>query len=212
MRLPPPTPVVLVGPSGAGKSHWAARNFRPEQIVSSDALRAAVGVSEHDQRAGTDAFEVLDLIVDRRLSPPPPDRHRYPRPRPGRGEPAISNWPAGHRTPAYAILFDTTAEVCRARNRIRARPLPAPILNAQLKARDQPPATRHRRFRRRAAPRTGRGCSLRDGGQAGAHGRPGCASACSCRPLRVVQRAVRWRTGWRRPPPWRRRWDSPASG
>ena len=55
-------------PSGAGKSAWAAAHFRPEQIVSSDALRALVGVSGDDQRAGTDAFAVLDLVVDRRLA------------------------------------------------------------------------------------------------------------------------------------------------
>ena len=135
MRLPPDALVVLVGPSGAGKSHWAARNFRPEQIVSSDALRAAVGVSEDDQRAGTDAFEVLDLIVARRLARGlltvvdtlGLDRERRAR---------YLELALGHRTPVYAVVFDTTAEVCRTRNRIRARPLPAPVLTAQLKARD----------------------------------------------------------------------------
>src|SRR6516162_2720208 len=68
MRLPTTCLVVLVGPSGSGKSHWAAHQFRPDQVVSSDRLRAMVGVDEHDQRAGTDAFELLDLIIARRLS------------------------------------------------------------------------------------------------------------------------------------------------
>ena len=67
MRLPASCLVVLVGPSGAGKSRWAAEYFRSEQIVSSDALRALVGTGDHDQRAGTDAFEVLDLVLERRL-------------------------------------------------------------------------------------------------------------------------------------------------
>ncbi len=136
MRLPPATLLVLVGPSGAGKSHWAAQNFRPEQIVSSDALRAAVGVSEHDQRASTDAFEVLDLIVERRLSRRlltvidtlGLDRDRRAR---------YLDLARRHRVSAQAVLFDTGADVCRARNRSRARPVPAPILNAQLKGRDQ---------------------------------------------------------------------------
>ena len=44
-----------------------AGNFRPDQIVSSDALRALVGTSEHDQRASKDAFDVLGLILERRL-------------------------------------------------------------------------------------------------------------------------------------------------
>ena len=58
---------MLVGPSGAGKSTWAAANFRPDQVVSSDALRALVGAGERDQRAGTDAFDLLDDVLDRRL-------------------------------------------------------------------------------------------------------------------------------------------------
>ena len=58
---------MLVGPAGAGKSSWAAANFRADQIVSSDALRALVGSGEHDQRAGNDAFELLDTVIDKRL-------------------------------------------------------------------------------------------------------------------------------------------------
>ncbi len=136
MRLPPSALVVLVGPSGAGKSYWAAQNFRPEQIVSSDALRAAVGVSEQDQRAGTDAFDVLDLIVERRLARGlltvvdtlGLDRDRRAR---------YLDLAHRHRTTAHAVVFDTPPDVCRTRNRSRARPLPAAVLAAQLKARDQ---------------------------------------------------------------------------
>jgi predicted kinase len=68
MRVPSPCLIVLVGPSGAGKSAWAAANFRPDQVVASDALRALVGSGQGDQRAGTDAFAVLDLVVERRLA------------------------------------------------------------------------------------------------------------------------------------------------
>ncbi|HEY3810743.1 MAG TPA: TIGR03560 family F420-dependent LLM class oxidoreductase [Acidimicrobiales bacterium] len=136
MRLPSACLVVLVGPSGAGKSHWATENFRPEQIVSSDALRAAVGVSEHDQRAGADAFEVLDLILARRLARRlltvvdtvglDPDRRATYR------EVARQ-----HGVPSHAVLFDTPAEVCRARNRTRARAVPTKVLAGQVAARDQ---------------------------------------------------------------------------
>jgi len=35
--------------------------------VSTDGLRALVGEGEHDQRAGKDAFDVLDLVLERRL-------------------------------------------------------------------------------------------------------------------------------------------------
>src|SRR3989442_14628149 len=67
MRLPVPSLVLLVGPSASGKSTWAGENFVASQVVSSDAIRALVGEGEHDQRAGKDAFDVLDLIVARRL-------------------------------------------------------------------------------------------------------------------------------------------------
>jgi len=67
LRLPDPCLVVLVGAAGAGKSHWARAWFAEGAIVSSDRLRAAVGTGERDQRAGADAFEVLELIVAKRL-------------------------------------------------------------------------------------------------------------------------------------------------
>jgi F420-dependent oxidoreductase-like protein len=65
--LPSPCLVVLVGISGSGKSTWAAAHFAPEQIVASDALRAAVGAGEDDITASTDAFAVLEEIVTRRV-------------------------------------------------------------------------------------------------------------------------------------------------
>ena len=67
IRIPSRALVVLAGPSGSGKSTWAARWFRPNQIVASDDLRAVVGEHQADQRAGGDAFDVLDLVVERRL-------------------------------------------------------------------------------------------------------------------------------------------------
>src|SRR5919201_6720653 len=67
VRLADPCLVVLVGATASGKSHWAEAEFHPDQIVSSDRLRAVVGTGERDQRASRDAFDVLDLIVDKRL-------------------------------------------------------------------------------------------------------------------------------------------------
>jgi F420-dependent oxidoreductase-like protein len=136
VRLPSDCLVVLVGPSGAGKSVWAAANFRPEQIVSSDALRALVGVSEDDQRAGADAFTVLDLVVDRRLS----RRLLTVVDTLGLDAERRATYLAlarQHGVPCHAVLFDTDASVCKARNRSRARPLPARILAGQLAARDR---------------------------------------------------------------------------
>jgi F420-dependent oxidoreductase-like protein len=135
VRLPATCLVVLVGPSGAGKSHWAADNFRPEQVISSDALRALVGTAEHDQRAGTDAFDVLDLVVDRRLGRGlltvvdtlGLDRDRRRR---------YLELARKHELPCHAVVFATSADECRARNRGRADAVPPKVLTAQLAARD----------------------------------------------------------------------------
>jgi F420-dependent oxidoreductase-like protein len=136
MRLPASCLVVLVGASGSGKSHWAAANFRPEQVVSSDALRALVGTAEHDQRAGTDAFAVLDLVLERRLARGlltvvdtlGLDRDRRA---------AYVAAAARSGLACHAVVFDTPAEVCRARNRGRPNPVPAKTLAAQLAAAGQ---------------------------------------------------------------------------
>lgn len=60
--------VVLVGPTGSGKSTFARRHFRPTEIVSSDECRALVSDDPNNQLATADAFDLLHLIVDRRLA------------------------------------------------------------------------------------------------------------------------------------------------
>ncbi|MDQ4097017.1 MAG: TIGR03560 family F420-dependent LLM class oxidoreductase, partial [Actinomycetota bacterium] len=133
IRLPDPCLVVLVGPSGSGKSKWAAEWFRPEQVVSSDHLRALVGEGENDQRAGTDAFAVLDLVLERRLrrrlltvvDTLGMDRERR------RGYVALAR---RQDVPVVAVAFDVPAAECRARNTARQpRPVPAKVLAAQLR-------------------------------------------------------------------------------
>jgi F420-dependent oxidoreductase-like protein len=133
LRLADPCLVVLVGTTAAGKSHWAQTWFGPDQVVSSDRLRAVVGTDERDQRASRDAFEVLDLIVAKRLR---------------RGLTTVIDstgldakrraaWRAladRHGVPAYAVLLETPADVVRERNRARQDPLPAKVVSAQLGA------------------------------------------------------------------------------
>ncbi len=133
LRLPDPCLVVLVGPTAAGKSDWAAQWFAPEQVVSSDALRAAVGRGDRDQGASRDAFEVLDLIVEKRLA---------------RGLATVIDstgleagrraaWralAARHGVPAHAVVVEAADTVVRARNRARARPVPGGVVTNQLRA------------------------------------------------------------------------------
>lgn len=126
-----PSLVVLVGPSGAGKSTWAAEHFAPAQVVSSDRLRAVLGRSEDDLEATDDAFALLDTIVDRRLSRGlttvvdslalDPDRRQHYR-----------ELAATHHVPCVVVAFDVDGATGRARNRERARPLPAGALKQQL--------------------------------------------------------------------------------
>ncbi|HSS11173.1 MAG TPA: TIGR03560 family F420-dependent LLM class oxidoreductase [Acidimicrobiales bacterium] len=133
VRLPFPCLVVLVGPSGAGKSTWAAANFRPGQVVASDDLRAIVGEGPDDQRAGNDAFELLDLILERRLrrrlltvvDTLGLDAARR------RGYVALAR---RYGVACHAVVWDTPADVCRARNRERGRPVPTKVLASQIRA------------------------------------------------------------------------------
>src|SRR3954449_8969190 len=126
LRLPDPCLVVLVGATASGKSHWAAQWFDPDQVVSSDRLRAVVGLGERDPRASRDAFEVLDLIVAKRL------RRRLTTVVDSTGLDAKRR--AAWRTaatkagvPAYAVVLEASAAEVRARNRARGAPVPSKV-------------------------------------------------------------------------------------
>ncbi len=60
--------VLLVGPSGSGKSTFAARYFKPTEIISSDRCRAVVADEESDQSATSDAFDLVHFIAEKRLN------------------------------------------------------------------------------------------------------------------------------------------------
>ncbi len=130
--IPDPALVVLIGPSGSGKSVWAAARYRPSEVVSSDQLRGVVGSGEHDLDASTDAFELLDRIVAARLRRGlttvvdtlgmDADRRR-----------AHLDQAREAGLPAVAVLFDSDPDECRRRNRGRARPVRAAVLDGQLR-------------------------------------------------------------------------------
>lgn len=67
LKIPELCLVVLVGPSGSGKSTLAARLFKATEVVSSDFCRGLVSDDTNDQTASAAAFEVLHLIVRKRL-------------------------------------------------------------------------------------------------------------------------------------------------
>jgi alkanesulfonate monooxygenase SsuD/methylene tetrahydromethanopterin reductase-like flavin-dependent oxidoreductase (luciferase family)/predicted kinase len=130
--IPDPALVVLVGPSGAGKSRWAADRYLAREIVSSDQLRAIAGSREHDLDASADAFILLGHIVAARarrglavvvdtLGLDQDKRLEY-----------LALARRGG-LPAVAVVFGTSAELCRERNRSRDVPVPAAVLTGQLR-------------------------------------------------------------------------------
>src|SRR5215472_19150856 len=132
LSIPDPALVVLVGASGSGKSHWAAERYLAREIVSSDLLRAVVGSGENDLDASVDAFSLLDQIVAARA------RRRLTTVVDTLGLDAERRlaWLAlAQRSglPAVAVLFETEPALCRTRNRSRDRPVPAAVLDAQLR-------------------------------------------------------------------------------
>jgi alkanesulfonate monooxygenase SsuD/methylene tetrahydromethanopterin reductase-like flavin-dependent oxidoreductase (luciferase family)/predicted kinase len=138
-RIPDPALIVLIGASGAGKSAWAAAHYRSTEVVSSDHLRAVAGSGERDLDASADAFALLDQIATARIRRGlatvidtlglDPGRRR------GYLELARQ---AG--LPGVAVLFDTAPALCRERNRGRPVPIPAPVLDAQLRRMRSVPA------------------------------------------------------------------------
>jgi len=59
--------VVLIGATGSGKSTFAARHFRPTEIISSDRCRGLVSDDETDQSATADAFDLVRTIAEKPL-------------------------------------------------------------------------------------------------------------------------------------------------
>jgi len=130
--LPAPCLVVLVGMSGSGKSTWAAAHFEPEQIVSSDMLRAVVGAGEDDITASDDAFMLLEQIVERRtkrrlttvvdtLGLDPLRRQAWV----GRAR--------QYAMPCVCVAFSTPLAECRVRNRERHKSVPQRVLAGQAR-------------------------------------------------------------------------------
>ncbi len=133
LRLPDPCLVILIGATASGKSQWANSWFDPDWIVSSDRLRAVVGTGERDQRASRDAFEVLDLIVEKRL------RRRLTTVIDSTGLDAArrAKWRSlaeRHGVPVYAVVFDTPAAVVHERNKARDAAVPRKVVTSQLDA------------------------------------------------------------------------------
>ena len=134
--------VLLVGISGSGKSTFAARHFAPTEVLSSDRFRALVADDEADQTASRAAFEVLHLVMAKRLA-----RRRLcvvdATNLSLRARRALTALASRNRRPALVIVLDLPLETCRARNAARGRVVAEDVLVEQHRRLDEALAALH---------------------------------------------------------------------
>jgi protein phosphatase len=123
--LPADALVLLIGIAASGKSTFAARHFRPTEVLSSDAFRALIADDATAQGATDDAFDLLHRLLEMRL-------------RRGRltvvDATNVEDWARAellgvarrHRRTPVAIVLDVPLEVALERNALRAAPRPPP--------------------------------------------------------------------------------------
>jgi protein phosphatase len=68
IEIPALSLVLLVGTSGSGKSTFAAKHFKPTEVLSSDFFRGLVSDDENDQSASAEAFDALRYVAGKRLA------------------------------------------------------------------------------------------------------------------------------------------------
>ncbi|MFH9424924.1 polynucleotide kinase-phosphatase [Streptomyces sp. NPDC017529] len=111
--------VVLVGATGSGKSTFAARHFKPTEVLSSDFCRGLVSDDENDQSASGDAFDVLHYIAGKRLAAGRRTVVDATNVQPeARGQ--LVKLAREYDVLPVAVVLDVPEEVCAARNAARA--------------------------------------------------------------------------------------------
>jgi protein phosphatase len=131
IHLPRRTLVVLVGPAGCGKSTFAARHFRPTEIVSSDECRALISDDAENQRVSGHAFELMHLIIEKRLllgRLTVCDATNLERP----ARNSLVRIARRFDFNTAAIVFDVPLDVCMRRNSGRHRVVPEDALRNQF--------------------------------------------------------------------------------
>ncbi len=136
VRLLRPSVVVLCGPAACGKSTFAARHFRPTQIISSDHARALVCDDERDQRFSREAFALVDFIIEQRLSLNRLCVVDSTALAPGARR-SLLGLAHKHRVPCVVFLFDIPLETCIARDQGRERSVGQPVIERQYRLFEQ---------------------------------------------------------------------------
>jgi len=132
--------VVLAGVAGSGKSTFARKHFRRSAIVSSDRCREFVCDDPTNQRASPQAFELMYCWLAKRMelgrlcvadaTHVTHDSRRK-----------VLDIARTHGYPAYLIVLDTPAELCRERDLLRfKRRVGAEVIARQLEKLPREPA------------------------------------------------------------------------
>ena len=68
VEIPELCVVALIGGTSSGKSSFAARHFRPTEVLSSDFFRGMITDDENDQSVSAEAFDLLYYAANKRLN------------------------------------------------------------------------------------------------------------------------------------------------
>lgn len=134
--------VALIGATGSGKSTFAARHFKPTEVLSSDFCRGLVSDDENDQSASGDAFDVLHYIAGKRLAAgrrTVVDATNVQR----EARAQLVKLAREHDVLPVAIVLDLPEEVCAERNAARADRAGLPLRVIQRHQRELRRSLRH---------------------------------------------------------------------
>jgi len=131
LRVPDASLVVLIGPSGAGKTTFAAKYFRPTEVISSDRCRELVSDDENDMSATRGAFRLVRAIARERLRAGKLAVIDATSVRPESRRPLLTLAVRYGRT-AVAVVFDLPERLCIERNEQRRhRTVPPSVVHRQ---------------------------------------------------------------------------------
>lgn len=118
LRIPPFSLTLLIGASGSGKSTFARSHFGPLETVSFDFCRALVSNDESHLAATQDAFDLLHLIVQKRLAAGLLTVVDATNVQPDARAPLLA-LARRHHCPTVALVLDIEPEICMRRTASR---------------------------------------------------------------------------------------------